>query len=115
MRLYCFRWPTILISVATLGCALGCGGSPGDRPAPDAMTTGDAAMPPCDPAADDDGDCIANGIEGCQQTPPRDSDGDGSPDYVDGDADADKLPDEKEAATCDDPRDTDGDGVPDFQ
>lgn len=72
-------------------------------------------MPPCDPAADDDGDCIANGIEGCQQMPPRDSDGDGSPDYVDGDADADKLPDEKEAATCDDPRDTDGDGVPDFQ
>lgn len=111
---YVFRWPTILISVVALGGAVGCGASPRERPVPDAMTS-DAEMPPCDPAADDDGDCISNGIEGCQLTPPRDTDGDGLFDYMDGDSDADTVPDEKEAVTCDDPRDTDGDGAPDFQ
>jgi hypothetical protein len=83
------------------------------------MTGGDGggdAMPACDPVADDDGDCIPNGLEGCQQQPPADHDHDGGPDYLDGDSDNDGLIDEKEVgASCDDPRDTDGDGTPDFQ
>jgi hypothetical protein len=70
----------------------------------------------CDPAGDDDGDCISNGTEGCQQTPPADHDGDGIPDYKDADSDGDNLLDEKEVgASCDEPRDTDGDGTPDYQ
>lgn len=74
------------------------------------------ASPTCDPAADDDLDCISNSVEGCQLMPPADHDGDGTPDFVDGDADNDSLLDEREAgASCNDPRDNDGDGTPDFQ
>jgi hypothetical protein len=76
---------------------------------------GEDATPMCDPAADDDNDCIPNAIEGCQQTPPADHDGDGGADYVDGDSDEDGILDKVEVGACDDPRDSDGDGTPDFQ
>jgi hypothetical protein len=77
---------------------------------------GDDAAPMCDPAADDDNDCIPNGVEGCQQVPPADHDDDGSPDYLDGDSDGDELLDKDEVgASCEEPRDNDGDGAPDFQ
>lgn len=110
-------WGNALTHVAMFALVLvvSCGAPPRDRPPPDA-NPGDDASPACDPKADDDGDCIPNGVEGCQLSPPSDHDGDGSPDYVDGDADGDGLIDELEAgATCDEPRDTDGDGTPDFQ
>jgi hypothetical protein len=106
---------TTLVSIVLSALAAGCGVPPREQPAPDAMPGSDAA-PPCDPLADDDGDCIANGIEGCQQQPPRDTDGDVSYDYLDGDADNDGLVDRNEAgASCADPRDTDSDGTSDFQ
>lgn len=77
---------------------------------------GDDATPPCDPAVDDDNDCIPNGIEGCQRMPSQDTDLDGGPDYLDGDSDNDGLLDEDEVgSTCGDPRDNDDDGLPDFQ
>src|SRR5690242_19788656 len=50
----------------------------------------------CDPAADDDMDGIANGTEGCLEKPPRDTDGDGKPDYLDTDSDNDGVPDQYE-------------------
>ena len=75
----------------------------------------DAPLPPCDPALDDDSDCIPNAVEGCVQSPPRDTDGDGAPDYIDTDSDGDRALDGDEAApSCEDPRDTDGDGTADF-
>lgn len=119
MRSHFFRVAVVeVMSMFMLALVASCGG-PSGRPTPDAMTGGDGggdAMPPCDPVADDDGDCVPNGVEGCQLTPPSDHDGDGGPDYLDGDSDGDNLTDEHEAgATCDDPRDTDGDGTPDFQ
>ncbi|NVB84742.1 MAG: hypothetical protein HOV81_40605 [Kofleriaceae bacterium] len=116
MRQFVSRGAAIpVIAIVGFAFAAACGSPSRERPGPDAMPSSDG-MPACDPAADDDGDCIPNGIEGCQASPPRDSDGDGSPDYLDGESDGDTLPDEDEVgATCDDPRDTDGDGTPDFQ
>jgi hypothetical protein len=109
------RWSALLISIVALASVASCGSSPRERPDAGEMP-GDAAQPPCDPDADDDGDCISNGLEGCQQMPPRDGDGDGGPDYLDGDADDDGIIDKDEVgAVCDDPRDTDSDGTPDFQ
>lgn len=111
MRAAGFRTST-LISVLVLAAACK-PESPGNRP--DAMPGADATVPDCDPAADDDGDCIPNGVEGCLQPAPPDRDNDGSPDYRDGDSDGDRLADELEAGpNCSDPRDTDGDGTPDY-
>ncbi|MDT0583637.1 Ig-like domain-containing protein [Brumicola blandensis] len=53
---------------------------------------------------DSDGDGISDEIEGT-----GDSDGDGTPDYLDTDSDGDGIPDAEEGAD-----DTDGDGVPDY-
>lgn len=62
--------------------------------------------------ADDDGDGINNGVE-CPSKPCRDTDGDGTPDYLDTDSDGDGIPDSVET-----PNgvlvDTDEDGVPDY-
>ncbi|MGM0596192.1 MAG: hypothetical protein ACQES9_04065 [Myxococcota bacterium] len=69
----------------------------------------------CDPDADDDGDFISNGDEGCATN--RDSDGDGFPDYIDKDSDGDGVPDSIEAGDEDlstPPPDYDGDGKPDY-
>ncbi|MFH2007663.1 MAG: hypothetical protein ABI333_13840 [bacterium] len=62
----------------------------------------------CDTAADDDGDGISNGDEGCECF--LDSDGDGLPNFQDRDSDNDGMNDEFEVY----PADTDGDGVPDY-
>lgn len=105
----------IIAALAAFAFTASCGPPAREQPKPDAMPGGDAPQA-CDPQADDDGDCIPNGVEGCQQSPPADHDNDGNPDYVDGDSDGDNLLDEQEVgATCDEPRDTDGDQTPDFQ
>jgi len=87
---------------------------------------GDIGILCTNPAADEDGDGISNGEEGCLTA--RDSDGDQIPDWQDFDSDDDGIYDdiekgEKDAAgTCKGakapkngwPCDTDGDGVPDY-
>jgi hypothetical protein len=106
---------------ATLAVAIafsaGCGSDPRvDPDDPDAAPPppGDA-MDPCDVAADQDGDCIPNGVEGCAQTPPLDRDADLTADYLDIDSDGDGILDSIEAGdSCADPRDADGDGTPDY-
>ncbi len=69
----------------------------------------------CDTLADDDGDGISNGHEGCECN--LDSDGDGIPNYLDLDSDNDGIPDAIEKGSSDintPPVDTDGDGIPDY-
>ena len=69
----------------------------------------------CDPALDNDGDCIPNREEGCGTLPAPDRDGDDQPDYNDIDSDGDGIRDSIEVgADCNSPRDTDGDGIPDY-
>lgn len=90
----------------------GCGPGPGNSPA-DAAVGSDAQQ--CDPSADDDNDCIPNGVEGCTQSPPADREGDGRPNYLDSDSDNDGIPDTVEVGPdCASPRDTDGDTQPDY-
>ncbi|MAQ19430.1 MAG: hypothetical protein CMN30_32105 [Sandaracinus sp.] len=65
---------------------------------------------------DDDGDTISNQDEG--STSNVDTDGDGTPDYLDADSDNDGIFDVEEAGDADTntpPVDSDADGVPDFQ
>jgi Pentapeptide repeats (8 copies) len=67
---------------------------------------------------DSDGDTISDHDEGADEVPPRDTDGDGTPDYLDLDSDNDCISDAHEAGDADlrtPPVDTDGDGVPDFR
>jgi hypothetical protein len=69
----------------------------------------------CDRNADEDGDTISNGDEGCECN--LDTDNDGIPNYMDRDSDGDGWNDEYEAGdayTETPPVDTDGDGIPDF-
>lgn len=69
-----------------------------------------------DPQGDADGDGILNGIE-CPETPCKDSDSDGIPDYLDNDSDNDGLSDHEEILSgCFNPNleDTDNDGTDDF-
>jgi len=66
---------------------------------------------PVDPewaAKDDDGDGIANGVEGKE-----DADNDGKPNYLDDDSDNDGIPDSVEAPHGV-PVDDDGDGIPNY-
>lgn len=68
------------------------------------------------PAADADGDTIADDDEGRAQG--TDTDGDGVPDYQDTDSDGDGIPDRVEAGDSDagtPPADSDRDGTPDAQ
>ncbi len=87
----------------------GVGGSSGSSGSGDAADAGPVACPP-----DADGDNIPDDIEGRAEG--RDSDGDGTPDYLDTDSDGDTVPDLLEADTanvgCNVPLDSDGDGIP---
>jgi hypothetical protein len=68
-----------------------------------------------DPLLDSDGDTIADRDEGVATL--RDTDGDGTPDYLDVDSDGDGIPDALEAGDGDvatPPVDTDGDGLADY-
>jgi hypothetical protein len=68
------------------------------------------------PTVDTDGDTISDFDE--QSSIPRDTDGDGTPDFMDDDSDGDGISDADEAGDADvmtPPVDTDGDGTPDFQ
>jgi hypothetical protein len=65
---------------------------------------------------DSDGDSISDEAEG--QALATDSDGDGTPDYLDSDSDGDGIDDAVEAGDADPasaPVDSDGDGIPDFR
>ncbi|MBN1583309.1 MAG: hypothetical protein JXA89_21545 [Anaerolineae bacterium] len=68
---------------------------------------------------DMDNDGILNEVEvGSDPHNPVDTDGDGTPDYLDTDSDDPEnngIPDAVEVGDPDDPVDTDGDGVPDYQ
>jgi hypothetical protein len=85
----------------------------------DAFVDYDAGPPPADaswdPFGDSDGDGISDFHEG--RASDRDTDVDGTPDYLDPDADNDGIPDSTEAGDMDvatPPIDTDHDGQPDF-
>lgn len=89
-----------------------CESSGGRAPGADA---GSEAPVACAIAADDDGDCIGNGVEGCTLAPPADRDGDGVPNHRDEDADGDGITDRIEVGPdCATPRDTDGDSLVDY-
>src|ERR1044071_851423 len=67
-------------------------------------------------AEDADGDGISDVDEGRDQN--IDTDGDGTPDYLDDDSDGDGIPDYREAGDVDPatpPVDSDSDGKPNFQ
>ena len=82
----------------------------------DPSAQGTDAGDTCDPSADFDGDCLTDATEGCSDDGHSvDTDGDGTPDYRDRDADDDGIEDQIEAGSCGSPRDTDGDGVPDYR
>jgi hypothetical protein len=109
----------------------GDGGLPGD----DAMSpvgdggapTDDIIVPPTDGGGpmdggpivmlpDADGDTISDADEGVETS--VDTDGDGTPDYLDNDSDDDTIPDDREAGDANlgtPPRDSDRDGRPDYR
>ncbi len=95
---------------------------PGQDGGSDAAT--DSGIDPCSPSAcsvDSDSDGIPDFVEGrCAAGGPTDTDGDGTPDYLDTDSDGDTIPDSVEwaAGGCDPTaalNDVDGDGIPNFQ
>jgi len=107
---------TFGVAAVTLGA---CGPTGGDDDNPqnnnNYVPPDGAVNPSCEPFGDDDGDTILNSDEGCEFN--RDSDGDGTPDYLDHDSDNDGIPDFIEAGDQDPqtpPRDSDGDGIPDY-
>ena len=88
------------------GCGMAC-------PAGEACFDGSCGMRP---TVDTDGDTISDFDE--QSSIPRDTDGDGTPDFMDDDSDGDGISDAMEAGDAEvmtPPVDTDGDGTPDFQ
>jgi hypothetical protein len=82
----------------------------------DPVETGGEPVAVC--LTDSDGDGICDFHEGHSgHGEPRDTDGDGTPDYLDLDSDGDTIPDRLEAGDESmetPPVDTDGDGVPDY-
>lgn len=88
--------------------------------APDAQPEAEPDAPDDGPSVtctpDEDGDNIPDEVEGRSDN--RDSDDDGTPDYLDTDSDDDSLPDAFEGNTSDvgclTPLDSDGDGTPDY-
>ena len=101
-----------LASVAALATAMAVGcGSDDENPG----TGGSGGSGGNPPAADADGDGISDADEGVASM--VDTDGDGTPDYLDDDSDADGIPDSVEGGDGDPntpPVDSDGDGTPDF-
>lgn len=72
--------------------------------------------PDWSPDDDSDGDGLTDGEEGRDDDAPQDTDGDGTPDYLDEDSDGDGITDLIESQPRDEsgaPADTDGDGTPD--
>jgi len=65
------------------------------------------------PDADDDNDGITNILEDFENE--TDSDGDGTPDYMDEDSDDNGIPDSDEVGVASDPSDSDSDNIPNFQ
>lgn len=101
---------SLMLCAAVVGFGA-CGPNSGD---PSAQPDADPTRMCSDPTGDDDGDCLSNGAEGCTQIPPRDTDGDGQPDFFDVDSDGDGVRDELEVGpNCSAPVDTDNDGNPD--
>ena len=87
-----------------------------DDGSPSACTTGTATLTVgTTDAPDSDNDGIPDAVEiGSDPNNPIDSDGDGTPDYLDTDSDGDGIPDATEAGSDPTtPQDTDGDGIPD--
>lgn len=91
------------------GSSAGTGGSAGNAGSAGSAGTGGVAS--CDPDADHDN--ILDEFEGKDSN--RDTDGDGTPDYLDTDSDDDGIPDlfEGDPTGCDAP-DSDGDGAPNY-
>jgi len=86
--------------------------SPGSEPSRTDSGVGDGGI---DTTADADGDTIADAHEGARTE--RDTDGDGTPDFMDLDSDQDGIPDMVEAGDADtatEPIDSDSDGTPDY-
>jgi hypothetical protein len=101
------------LALAVVVLALGCGGS--------GITVGDGGFLDGGgdgqvPLVDEDGDRIADQHE--NRAEGVDTDGDGTPDYLDDDSDDDGISDRIEAGDDDlatPPIDSDGDGIPDFR
>jgi hypothetical protein len=105
--------PGLLLLLLTCGlCVLPLAGCDDRTPPP----RRDAGTDAWRPDADTDGDFLTDAQEGRDLG--TDTDGDGTPDYLDGDSDGDGIPDAIEAGDTDlatPPRDSDGDGTPDFR
>lgn len=94
---------SVLLFVSAAAACGGHGGNSDDDDTPDALATPDAH----DCGGDFDNDGISDADEGrCDPVPP-DTDGDGTPDWMDQDSDDDGMEDSVEGAG-----DDDGDGVP---
>ena len=88
--------------------------SPDVAPEAQSEAEADAPLTVCQP--DEDGDNIPDDVEGRAEG--RDTDKDGTPDYLDTDSDDDTIPDAFEGNTadvgCQTPLDSNGDGEPDY-
>ncbi len=94
-----------------LAATAGCDPGGASRPRRDGAVDDGAVVD----TSDEDGDSISDTDEGRREG--RDTDGDGTPDYLDDDSDGDGIPDSVEAGDSDvttPPFDSDSDGRPDF-
>ncbi len=103
-----YLWAIALLTAATASLACGKRSSSNATDANNGDAT-DALIPTVDSAfADSDGDGLLDADEGAYLPGgPRDTDGDGTPDYLDADSDNDGINDRDEGN-----EDWDGDGVP---
>jgi hypothetical protein len=105
--------PVVFLILAAAWCS--CRNPPGSSAPPDDQGDEHGDSGSCN-ASDSDGDTISDEAEGDVSL--VDTDGDGSPDYLDLDSDDDARPDSEERGpgdTCTPPRDSDADGVPDYR
>src|SRR5262245_39346926 len=89
------RWFVTLGLASLLGVLLVAGPACG----PSSSGGGDGGMDALPPQPDEDGDGISDADEGRAQG--VDTDGDGTPDYLDMDSDGDGIPDYREAGDAD--------------